>query len=144
MDIDKLRRFVTLEKQRRELEGELKVIAEERSMLEAQLLKEFEKAGMSSTKIDGLNVRVERMLFATVLKGFTKMDVCKALKRSRLGSLVQNTYQPGQLAAYVRELEREEKPLPKALSEVIEIGEKYVVRSNRPKGGGSYGKQKAR
>ena len=60
-----------------------------------------------------------------------KPAVCKALKRSRLGGYVEETYNTNSLSAYIRELDREDKPLSDALAKVLEISEVFKLRTRK-------------
>ena len=130
MNTDELKRFVALEEQRRQLEAEVDTIKAEAAELEGRLLPQFEQSGTERIAIDGRTVYVERKLWAKAKDG-DKPAVCKALKRARLGDYVEETFNTNSLSAYVRELDREERPLPPSLREVLEVSEVYKLRTRR-------------
>ena len=130
MNTDELKRFVALEERRRQLETEVDSIKAEAAELESRLLPQFEQSGTERIAIDGRTVYVERKLWAKAKDG-DKAAVCKALRRARLGDYVEETFNSNSLSAYVRELDREERPLPSSLRDVLEVSEVFKLRTRR-------------
>lgn len=130
MNTDELKRFVSLEERRRQLEAEIDTIKAEASELEGRLLPQFEQAGMERVSIDGRTVYIERKLWAKAKEG-DKPAVCKALKRCRLGDYVEETFNTNSLSAYVRELDREGRKMPPSLAAVLEVSEVFKLRTRR-------------
>ena len=130
MNTEELKRFVALEERRRQLEAEVDTIKAEATELEQRLLPQFEQEGFEKISVDGRTVYVERKLWAKARDG-NKAAVCKALKRARLGDYVEETFNTNSLSAYVRELDREERPLPPSLREVLEVSEVFKLRTRR-------------
>ena len=130
MNTEELKRFVALEEQRHQLEAEIDTIKAEASELEGRLLPQFEQSGTERIAIDGRTVYVERKLWAKPKDG-DKPAVCKALKRCRLGDYVEETFNTNSLSAYVRELDREERPLPPTLAAVLDVSEVYKLRTRK-------------
>jgi hypothetical protein len=130
MNTEELKRFVALEEQRHRLETEIDTIKAEAAELERRLLPQFEQSGTERIAIDGRTVYVERKLWAKPKDG-DKPAVCKALKRCRLGDYVEETFNTNSLSAYVRELDREERPLPPTLAAVLEVSEVYKLRTRK-------------
>jgi hypothetical protein len=128
MNTDELKQFIYLEKRRRQLEAEIDVIKGQSAELEASLLPQFEQAGMERVAIDGRTVYVERKLWARA-KGGDKQAVCKALKRARLGVYVQESYNANSVSAYIRELDREGRPMSPGLAKVLEVSEVFKLRT---------------
>jgi hypothetical protein len=130
MNTEELKRFVALEERRRQLEAEVDTIKAEAAELEQLLLPQFEQEGFEKVSIDGRTVYVERKLWAKAKDG-NKAAVCKALKRARLGDYVEETFNTNSLSAYVRDLDREDRPLPPSLREVLEVSEVFKLRTRR-------------
>lgn len=130
MNTEELKRFVALEERRRQLEAEVDTIKADAAELEQLLLPQFEQEGFEKISIDGRTVYVERKLWAKAKDG-NKAAVCKALKRARLGDYVEETFNTNSLSAYVRDLDREERPLPPSLREVLEVSEVFKLRTRR-------------
>jgi hypothetical protein len=130
LNTDELKRFVALDERRHQLEAEVDTIKAEATELEGRLLPQFEQSGTERIAIDGRTVYVERKLWAKA-KGGNKAAVCKALKRAHLGDYVEQTFNSNSLSAYVRELDREERPLPPSLREVLEVSEVFKLRTRR-------------
>jgi hypothetical protein len=130
MNTDELKRFVALEERRRQLEVEIDTIKAEAAELEERLLPQFEQSGMERVAIDGRTVYVERKLWAKAKDG-DKQALCKALKRARLSEFVQETFNPQSLSALVREWDRDGRPMPPSLREVLEVSEVFKLRTRR-------------
>ena len=130
MNAEQLRSYVTLEQQRLDLEAQVEAIKTETAELETLLLPQFEQEAIERISIDGRTVYVERKLWAKAKDG-DKPAVCKALKRCRLGDYVEETYNTNSLSAYIRELDREGKPLSQALATVLEISEVFKLRTRK-------------
>jgi len=130
LNTDELKRFVALDERRHQLEAEVDTIKAEATELEGRLLPQFEQSGTERIAIDGRTVYVERKLWAKAKDG-DKAAVCKALKRAHLGDYVEETFNSNSLSAYVRELDREERPLPPSLREVLEVSEVFKLRTRR-------------
>lgn len=130
MNTEELKRFVALEERRRQLEAEVDTIKAETADLESRLLPQFEQAGYEKISIDGRTVYIERKLWAKAKNG-DKSAVCKALKRCRLGDYVEETFNTNSLSAYVRELDREERPLSPSLAAVLEVSEVFKLRTRK-------------
>jgi hypothetical protein len=127
---EQLKRFVALEERRKQLEDEVDGIKAEAAELESALMPQFEQAGIERVSIDGRTVYIERKLWAKAKDG-DKPAVCKALKRCRLGDYVEETFNTNSLSAYVRELDREGKPLSPALASVLDVSEVFKLRTRR-------------
>jgi hypothetical protein len=130
MNTDELKRFVALEKRRRQLEIEIDNIKSEAAELELRLLPQFELSGMERISIDGRTVYVERKLWAKA-KNDDKPAVCKALKHCRLGDYVEETFNVNSLSAYIRELDREGQAVPDVLASVLDVNEIFKLRTRK-------------
>ena len=130
MNLQKLQRFVKIEHERRELEGKLAVLKQEKDLLETELLEIFEGSGVQSTKVDGLTVYIHRQLWALAKDG-EKGKVCDALEGAGLQDFIQRTYNTQTLSAYVRELQRNGETLPPDVAGTLNIEEKYSLRTRR-------------
>jgi hypothetical protein len=121
---------VALEERRRQLETEIDAVKAEAAELEQRLLPQFEQSGVERLSIDGRTIYLERKLWAKARDG-DKAAVCCALKRARLGDYVEETFNTNSLSAYVRELDREGRPLPPSLETVLDISEVFHLRTRR-------------
>jgi hypothetical protein len=128
MNTDELKRFVMIESRRRELETEIEALRAEAAQLEQALLPQFEHAGVDRISLDRRTVYVERKLWAKAKDG-DKAAVCKALRRARMGDYIEETFNTNSLSAYVRELDREERPLPPTLAAVLDVSEVFKLRT---------------
>jgi hypothetical protein len=130
MNTEELKRFVALEDRRKQLEAEVDSIKAETAELEERLLPQFEQGGFEKISIDGRTVYIERKLWAKAKNG-DKSAVCRVLKRCRLGDYVEETFNTNSLSAYVRELDREERPLSPSLAAVLEVSEVFKLRTRK-------------
>jgi len=130
VDSVKLKRFVELEKERRDLEGRINSIAREVEGLEQFLLTEFEEAGMSSARVDDITVYTHRQLWARPKEGNME-TACKILKQVGLGEVVKESFNMNTLSAYVREKDRSGEKLPEGFENGINIEERFSLRSRR-------------
>jgi len=130
MNSEQLKRFVALEERRRQLEEEIDQLKAEAVELEQALMPQFEQAGIERVSIDGRTVYVERKLWASAKNG-DKQALCKALKRARLSQFVQETFNSQSLSALVREWDRDGRPMPPSLREVLEVSEVFKLRTRR-------------
>lgn len=124
-----LAQFVDYSKEKRSLEKRLAVVKAEMETLEGIVLREFESLGVSSMKCGDTTVHLRRQIWARA-KGGDKEAVCSVLQELGMGDMVSETFNTNTLSAWVREQEREEKPIPDALQDVIEITEEFSVRAN--------------
>jgi hypothetical protein len=130
MNSEQLKRFVALEERRKELEGEIDRIKAEAAELESALMPQFEQEGVERISIDGRTVFIERRLWASAKNG-DKQALCKALKRAHLSEFVQETFNSQSLSALVREWDRDGRPMPPSLREVLEVSEVFKLRTRR-------------
>src|SRR5688500_9612725 len=99
---DRVRRFVALEKERRELEARLKMIEEEAAPLKDQIADEYEEDGRQRETVDGMTVYLSYATYASAKDGDMKRLV-DALKRHGMGDLVQEKVDLNTLSGVVRE-----------------------------------------
>ena len=125
-----LKRFVQLEKRRRELESQLKEAKAESGHLEAMLLEKFAESGIASIKVDGLTVYLHRQLWAGPIDG-NYIAACEALQAVGLGDMVEPRFNTNTLSAWVRERDKEGEALPPTLSEAIKVTEQFSIRTRK-------------
>ena len=128
MDSVKLKRFVELEKERREVETRLKSIKEEAKSLTEAILGDFEEAGMTKATIDGVTVYVQRTLWAKALEGDYER-ACEALRQAGLDVYVHERFNVNSLSAFVRERDKAGEPLPDAFKGAVDVEERFDVKT---------------
>lgn len=128
LDMTKVRDFVALEKERRELESRLKVVTTKLSDLQEELLEGFTQTGLTQAKMDGLRVYVHRQLWASAKDGDYE-KACAVLKEVGLSEFVGERFNTNTLSSWVRERVKSEMPLPEEFAGVIEVVEKFSLRS---------------
>lgn len=138
---DLVQQFVELNEERRNAEGSLNKLKERLALLEAELLKRYEHAGMQSMKTaSGHTVYLRRELWAGA-KDKNIDGLTRALKDVGLGELVKESVNSQTLSSWVREQEKQLAQehgdldvdgllaaLPAPLHPVLSIAEKFSVR----------------
>lgn len=139
--MDKLARFVEIEKEIRDLKARLDTLTNERSELEEVLLRQFEESGVNSMRINGMTVYPMRQLWAGARDGDYER-ACQALRDAGLSDYVHERFNVQSLSAYVREqaktlLGPEAGPdeiigvLPEPLRDAISVTEKFSLRTRK-------------
>lgn len=125
IDTALFRRLVALEEEIDAAERELKLKKIRAEEMNQALTEQMERAGVPEIVIGDHRGSVTSTLWARrIHDGVTTGMVVAALRASGIGHLVQPAgYHSGQLSSYLRDLERENKTIPDALSEVIEAHE---------------------
>ena len=104
------KRLVTRIGIREDLDDQLATIKEEIGQLQQSLIDAIEEERFpNGGKVGGRTLFIKRTLWAGVVKGHTKDDVCKALRDADLGDYVSETFNTNSLSAYVRDVAREAK-----------------------------------
>jgi hypothetical protein len=130
MNVEKLHRFTELETRRRQLQEELRAVDAESLELEAELLSEFERAGIQNMKVNGVTVYLHRQVWANAREGDYDR-ACAALLDAGLPELVERRFNTNRLSAWVRERTREGEEIPDALKDGIEISERFSIRTRK-------------
>lgn len=105
MNMQQLKTFVSLEKQKRELDARLKEVKQTLDELEEVLVPQFIEDGVQRMTVDGRTVAIQQDVYAS--PALCREDVVKALKLSELGQYVGENYNTNSLTAFVREAKRE-------------------------------------
>lgn len=128
-ELNNLTRYVTLESRKRELRSELDAIENEMKGLETQILDEWTKTGQTGAKVGGYTIYVNRQLWAGLAEGAEGPDVAAALGEAGLAWMATANWQ--KLSSYVRELDQEGAPLPRALEGVVSVREQFSLRARK-------------
>lgn len=128
---DNLTRFVELTERRKALEESLDAVKKIAAAVEKSLLDDFERAGVSSAKVNGTTVCLHRTM--AVRPKADRLAVCAALRAAGLGDYVsvEATYNTNSLTAYVKEQEKNGEPIPECLRETLELTELFFVRTRK-------------
>ncbi len=128
MNAETVRKFVALDKQRRQLKEELAGVEGCLTKLTEQVLAEFEQAGVSTLRQDGTTVYVQRQLWANPKNGdFARASA--ALRDCGLGDMVQERVNTNTISAYFRELDREGKEPPDTMAAAFNVAEVFSIRT---------------
>lgn len=131
LDMDRVREYVRLRRRERELGAQAEEVKAQADVIEQALLEEFAQDGVQSMSVDGMTVYLQRTLWARLSDGATREQAIDALRDAGLDHFVAESYNTQTLSSWLRDLEREEEPLPEALVGVIEGSEKYAIRTRR-------------
>lgn len=133
-----LQRFAELEKRRRELDAELKIVEAEQGTLEPAILEQFVNAGVSKITVSGLTVYLHSTLFAGLARQEGEsadeayLRACERLVALGLTDLVTTRFNAQSLAAVLREKSEEERiEFAKAAEGAIQVGEKTSLRARK-------------
>jgi hypothetical protein len=129
---DRVRRFVQLEKERKELEARLDILKEEIKPLAEQIAEEFEESGTQRENVDGLTVYLSYQMWARPKDG-DMPKLVDALKNNGMGDLVQETVNINSLSAVVRERYKEcvEQNIPDVLAFPAMVQDALAVSTSR-------------
>jgi hypothetical protein len=129
MDKQLLAKFRDLNNRKRTLDGELEAVKKELGALKTEIMSMFEMDGVNSVRLDDgqTNVYIHRQLWASPVDG-DYGRACKMLKENSLGDFVQERFNINSFSAFVREMDREGKPLPDAFKGVINVAEQFDIR----------------
>lgn len=132
---DALRRWTELEVERKQLEERLAEIKKEQGPLEEQALEALAGDGISSMRMNGRTVYVERRLWAglEVPEGESRLDAQRrafeAFHAAGLDDFL--TLSTQRLSAWVREREELGEPIPPEIAELIKVSEVFSLRSRK-------------
>lgn len=111
MNIENVKRYVALEKEKAEHEVRVKAINTELAVLEAQIVPDLIADGVDSAKVDGRTVYLARDVYAAPAEGYDREAVCGALVAAELGEYVAPNYNTNSIKSWVREVAREAEDL---------------------------------
>ena len=143
-DSRSLKKFVRLDKEKRELETKLKKAKAELAEAEVNVLNHFEKMGMSKASVDGLTVYVKRQLWAGREEEVTHEQLTEALRAENLGAFCGPRVNSLALSAYFREeadrikaeldedvLFETDMALPAPLKGIVKLSEKISIATRK-------------
>lgn len=131
LDLDKVKRYRDLREAQKRSKAESEGLREEADRLEQELLEDFVEEGVQNVRVDGSTVFLHRQIWAGKEEGVETPAVVSALKTAGLGHLVGENYNGQTLAAYLRDLDRNEEPMPAELVGVIKPVEVFQIRQQR-------------
>ena len=139
-------RYVSLVSQKRVLVETLEDIEAGLKALEPQLLaylgEGLEGEGFDMVRLGGYTISPHREPWVSARQGYTRSDVCRALKECGLSHYVQENFNTRSLTKYVRDLEKEHNLLaeqegalalilPADLITVLEVKPSYRIQALR-------------
>jgi hypothetical protein len=143
---DLVRRYITLDRTRKEHEAEVTGLMTALADLERELLPRFESAGLQRMTVDGVTVYIHHQLWAKALGGNMPAAV-EALKACELAGMVEERFNSQTLSSYIREKAKEFAAqyehgaplapheilarLPAPLAAAIEVTEKVNIRTRK-------------
>lgn len=131
---ERLSAFVRLDELRRKLEDSLKVVADQVSALEPQIILDMSAAGMDSCRIGKTTVYmgVSHWVRKKPEKdGVTTDMVCEALRAIGRGDMVEDGYSASSLKSLVTEMLAEGGEVPDALNRLLDIGSKTKLSTQK-------------
>ena len=125
----KINRYVNLVKKKRDLESQLKKVKAIIEEKEPEILQHFQKHSLQNINLNGLTLYLKRELWAGRAKGVENEDAIKALQDAGLSEFASNRVNIASLSGYLRELDRDSEPFPKALEGIINLKEVFKIGS---------------
>ena len=126
MQVDILKEIIELDAKRKGLDFEVAQIKEKRAKLERQMLEEFMDEGVQSMKVDGRTCYLHRRV---VVSAQDKQAACDFMKGKELEDYVKEGFDVRSIAAYVKEMEMAEEPLPDGFDDVFKRGEIFTIKT---------------
>jgi hypothetical protein len=135
-------RYVSLIARKRTLSDELTDVEAALKALEPQLLAYLGEGGYEMVRLGGYTISPHREPWVYPKFGYSRNDVCRALKECGMGHYVQEQFNTRSLTKYVRDLEKEHNVLadedgalplilPPPLIAVLEIKPSYRIQAVR-------------
>jgi hypothetical protein len=122
------REFATLKHKRDEIESHLDVVKARMAQIEPVLLDFFASNDMQSLKIGGIQVYVQRQVFASAPD---KPKAVRALKTAGLKELVAVGFNTNSISALFREYERDGVTPHPALRAAFTLTERFSIRARK-------------
>lgn len=131
MTTDMLREFAQLAREKGELKDRLSEVEKALDAMQMPLQEHFLSAGMQNARIDGMTLYVRRQTWARLAEGIDMPQACVALKAAGLDEFVREAFNMQTLSSYVRELQRDDKELPKSLADFISVTDDVSIQARR-------------
>ena len=127
-DIEDVRAVALLTAEKRDLEARVEVIDQKLKTAHAAALLWFEAHGIQSTTVEGYTVFLKRELWAKVIDPAAAMA---ALKTVGWDEYVSPHINSQSLSARIRELDRDNVPLPLEFEGAIGVSEIYKINARK-------------
>jgi len=128
MDTELLKSFVEQTKWKKELEENLKIVKAKLASIEPVLMDNFVEDGLTSAKIDGLNVYIHKQIWA---KYDDKEKAIAVLKTTGYNEYVSETFNTQSVSSLLRELDAEGKNPDDIFAGVITKNEVFSLRTRK-------------
>ena len=125
--MDILKRFVELESKKTKLQSELNKIKKELESIEPVARSYMLDNSIQSMNIEGRTAYLKEDVFIKLLT--EKREVAQALIEAGLNDFVREDFNIRTLTAYFREMLSNNEPIPKQLSDKVEVGKVIKLRS---------------
>lgn len=126
MNIEIIKEFVELAKQKSACEATLAHIKESMKPLEELILTDFSREGVQNMKVDGRLVSVYTIAYAKKCEGVTAQQAVAALENAGMDEFIN--YNTLSLSG---EMRKEEFKMPLELTGIIEMVPQYSIRSRK-------------
>ena len=123
---DKVRKYVELDKRKKELKLELGYIQRDLDNLEEDVLEAFIEEGVDKITVAGRSVSPKAQIWVSPRDGDYEA-ACEALEAVGLGQFTGKRFNTQMVSSYVREVLGEGGQLPSVLAEALKITERHTV-----------------
>ena len=125
----RLRAWVKLTEEKRELEADLRKVQDVLSAMEPLLVEDMALAGMKSASVDGYTCYTAREFTAGIRPDADKSAVFRSWAATGREQFLMLSW--SSLRSFVRELQEAGEPLPADLAAVVEVGEQFRLRTRK-------------
>ena len=129
MNVERLKRFVSLAKKKKELSAELSDVEADMKLLEANILEDFTVAGVSTMSIDDRVLYIHKQAWAKRHEGVSGAEVVRAMQQAGLEEFTTINHQS--LSSELRRLEEDGESIPPELEGLIDFVPTFSIRSRK-------------
>ena len=123
---EKVRQYVELDKEKKELKSKLNIIQGVLTNLEEDVLEAFIEEGATSITVAGRTVSPRVQVWVSPKDGDYE-TACKALEAAGLGQFTGKRFNTQTVSSYVREILSEGDELPPELADVLKVTERHTI-----------------
>lgn len=129
-DMDVFREFMKVDAQIRELKERQEELQKVKDDLERQGIDLLTEMGVDKLSLEGRTFSIREYFYPKPKDGMKELAM-KALKRAKLGMFVTESTNSRTLGAFIKDLQKEGKPIPKVFNEFFDLSPAYKLGSTK-------------
>lgn len=129
-DLSILREFLEVDTQIRELKEQQEALQQKKDALEKQGIDLLTEMGVDKVTLEGRTFSIREYFYPKPKEG-AKEEAMKALKRAKLGMFVTESTNSRTLGAYIKDLQKQGKAIPKVFNEWFDLSPSYRLGSTK-------------